>query len=108
MAEEDCDSNDRTNIHDKRKSVEIPVPWSSKLLRIRNYDICVVVLVSGAAITGYFLHGMDGKQTKIVETQQTIIESLNEATYVLTLTPAEREKLDLQMPGSLRKKLKER
>ena len=39
--------------------------------------------------------------------QKAILEAQQETTYVLTLTPEEREKLNLRMPDSLRQKIRQ-
>lgn len=44
----------------------------------------------------------------ILVMQYRIMESISEQTYVLSLSQAERERLNLTMPDSLRKKLKAR
>lgn len=60
--------------------------------------------VAAAATTGEHkvLHGAIDRQTEaIVKSQQ----SQDETTYILTLTQAERERLRVRMPNSLRSKV---
>lgn len=57
------------------------------------------------AITGTNLL-IVGMFTVILVMQWKILESISEQTYVLSLPQVEREKLNLAMPESLRKKIR--
>ena len=80
--------------------------------RVRGHDIIVVVLVVILfSAVGYLVWDHDTKNSdRILELsvgQQRVIEEVSVLTYVMTLTPDERVSLKLNMPESLRKKLRE-
>jgi len=63
-------------------------------------NLVLFSMIVGIALLGY-KHHLDS------ELQLTkIFEAMAENTYVLSLTPQEREKLNIAMPESLRKKLR--
>ena len=80
--------------------------------RVRGHDIIVVVLVVLLFLCiGYLIWDHDHKNTGRIDSlaiaQQQVINEVAALTYVMTLTPDERAHIKLNMPESLRKKLRE-
>lgn len=103
---DDSMDSGRSRPSDRRKMIQIPVPWSTKFLTIRNYDVCFIVLVAMGIIGGYYLKDIQDVQTSILNSQIKVLESLEVQTYVLTLPPEQRDSLNIQMPDALRKKVR--
>lgn len=96
---------------EKRKETEISGPFGLKI-KFRGYDLVTVITVVSLALIAYFL--VDHKsvsatnQEKVVEQLSKQEEALVTMIYVLTLPQEARDKLKLDMPESLRKKLRAR
>ena len=71
----------------------------------------VMLLVICAFGIGYLIYQHDrnsmDSMKHVVDNQRAIIEQFGDMIYVLKLQPSEREKLNLEMPDSVRKKLRE-
>lgn len=93
------------------EELEVNAPGGFKI-RARGYDVIVLLAVAGLTLLGYITwqHTIDEKasKTEIVTTIKQMAESQEELAYIVSLTAAEREKLRLDMPSSLRKRLRDR
>lgn len=71
--------------------------------------VMVLVAVLLCAILGYqaWVHDAAGKERSgnINKQISELKDAINEQTFILTLSPSDREKLRLDMPESLRRKL---
>lgn len=88
----------------RRRSIKIPIPWSSNPIEIRGYDFILIFLVAVIPFGAYFLFEM---KTKGEEAHLQIFQALEVQTYVLSLSQDKRDKLNISMPQSLRKRLHE-
>ena len=70
--------------------------------RARGTDVLVVLLFFALVALGYLHH----YQEEALLTK--LLEAMTENTYVLSLPQAERERLNIVMPDSLRRKLRTR
>lgn len=75
----------------------VTVRAKGKSLSVHVY---IALIVAGLAILGYKHHSQGD------EMLQKILEATTENTYVLSLSQADRERLNLAMPDSLRRKLR--
>lgn len=89
---------------ERRKGISFKLPWGG--IELRGYDVVTVLLCCGLGAFGYKQYDMDVRaQTHYEETKkshQDHQEALQEMIYVLTLSVDQREKLNLQMPNSLK------
>jgi hypothetical protein len=80
--------------------------------------VIIIAIAAGVAVTAYLIHDegmrnvdraadMRASQREIVSGQRQVVESLDANTYVLTLTEAERRALKMDMPESLRRKVRQ-
>lgn len=89
----------------KRRSIKIPVPWSSNPIEIRGYDFILILLVAAVPFGAYFLYEL---KTDSNTAHTKIFEALEVHTYVLSLPQDKRDALNISMPDSLRKKVRNR
>lgn len=78
-----------------------------KVSEHRFLTTIVVLLTFGFLGYVLYLHDQGTKESmaKVIKEVEILQATQSETTYVLTLTPEERQKLDLRMPDSLRKKI---
>lgn len=76
-------------------------------LRGLTVIMSAVLLVVGLVLFGLFLHDRETSRDlkSLLVEQAATTQSMQEFTYVITLTQEKREALRLQMPTSLHKKL---
>ena len=79
----------------------------------QSQQLLVILLIfTVAGGLGYMLweHSQDEKTSKgdIIKAVQKISDSQEELSYITSLTPEDRAKLRLDMPDSLRKRLRDR
>lgn len=96
---------ERRNVEE---SLEVKAPFGS--VKVTGGQLVFVVLaVLLAGILGYqgWIHDASGKERSQVINKQIsdMKDAINEQTFILTLSPADREKLRLDMPESLRRKI---
>lgn len=91
--------------------LEVNAPGGFKI-RARGYDLIVILMAFGVAGIAYLLweHKVDAKaaQAEVTHAVQEVASSQTELSYLMTLTPDERSKLKLEMPESLRKRVRDR
>lgn len=88
----------------------IDLPGGMKV-EVRGISVLLTLLlvaVSAGGVILYF-HEIEDKQFEdgLVQIVREMKDRQTEMNYILTLTPAEREKLKLIMPDSLRKRMRE-
>jgi hypothetical protein len=95
----------------KQEELEIAGPGGLKF-KARGTDIVLLFVAAICIGTAYILweHKTDTKeyQQAMLKTLERVGETQAEFTYVVSLTPAEREKLHIDQPESLRKKIRDR
>lgn len=89
----------------RRRSIKIPVPWSRDPIEIRGYDLIILLVAAAIPFTAYFLHEI---KTNGDAAHNQILDALAVQTYVLSLSQDKREALNISMPESLRKRLRNR
>lgn len=97
-----------SGLENKRREIKFklgPVEVS-----LRGYDILLTLLLCGLVALGttvYFSAETVAKEHRLIsENQERQQEQLAEMVYVLTLSPERREALGLEMPKSLRTRLR--
>jgi len=105
--------DDRSNDRSTDQEVEVTTPAGS--FRARGTDIVALLTLVTIGCGGFILFDASkeirAQQMRIEsymadgnKTQQRVVETQEEMNYILTLTPQQRERLNLQMPESLRRK----
>jgi len=93
------------------QELELDGPGGLKF-RVRGYDFLTLVILGIATGLGWLLWDLRAnaqrEHAEITKTQVVVETSVAEMAYILTLSQAEREKLNLSMPESLRKKARDR
>ena len=93
---------------EEKDGVEIGNKWVSAKATGR-FSIALILAVTVAAISiggiGWHDHETARRYEALHLAVLTLKSAQDESTYVLTLSPADREGLRLQMPESLRRKL---
>ena len=79
--------------------------------RFRGHDVVFLMLIILLfAVTVFLGYEHDTRSEKRIESiiaaQERLVEEVSALTFVMTLSPDERTKLNIAMPDSLRKKLK--
>jgi hypothetical protein len=98
LADYDDTSEPKSN---RRRSIRIKLPWGE--LEIRGYDFLMVILVASLPFGAYFLYEL---KTENDRAHREIVEGLTEQTYVLSLPQDKRDALNIAMPASLKKKIR--
>lgn len=98
---------------DQRKTgIRIPVPWSRDPIEVRGLGTILTLTLVTICLTAYMVWKMSEEVTvahALSVTQHVRLEeAVTEQTYVLSLKQEDREKLNIAMPDSLRKKLRRR
>lgn len=88
----------------------VRLPWKLGSVEVRGVGVLlalVLVLSVGLAVGGV-LHDRDQRRAidEMREQMHRLVEAQQEIAYLLTLTPEQREALRLQMPDSLRRRLR--
>jgi hypothetical protein len=106
---------------DESNEVEVTTPAGK--LRARGTDIISTILAIGVAVVAYAMweHRIDAKADAVViaktlevaqaeqlQALRSVAESQAELSYLMSLTPEQRSKLNLEMPDTLRKRLRNR
>jgi hypothetical protein len=90
------------------ETIEVEGPGGSKV-RASGFTTAALLIACLLAYAGYLHHTANEAQLARIEVQLTrVFEAMSEQTFVLSLSQAEREKLNITMPESLRKKIRER
>lgn len=93
----------------EQESMEVDAPGGFKI-RARGYDILTLIIVVGLVLLGYMFweHRGEAKASQIEVTKavEKVAESQAELSYLISLTPEERSKLKLDMPDSLRRRMR--
>lgn len=88
--------------------ITIPFLGGTKL-EVTGKDVFITAIITGIAITLVVLFDhkdVNANEHKVVAEQvKKLSENLEAHTYVLTLSQERREKINLEMPESLRKKV---
>jgi len=94
---------------EQQDEVEVNGPGGFKI-RARGYDILTLLVVVGIALLGYLFweHKIDAKasQVEIVKAVEKVADSQSELSYLISLTAEERSRLKLDMPESLRRRVR--
>lgn len=92
--------------------IKIPVPWSKDPIEVRGLGTILSLALVAICLTAYMVYQLNEKVTMAnalsVAEHVKIEEVMAEQTYVLTLSAEKREQLNLAMPPSLRRKIRER
>jgi len=103
--------NENGSNEEKRKVTEISGPFGFKI-KFRGYDFVTIINIITLALICYMI--IDHKvisadnQIKVIEALSKQEESMMAMIYVISLSQDKREKLKLEMPDSLRKKMRDR
>src|SRR3990167_4767327 len=111
MVERDSSNSER------RAVLKIPTPWGP--VEVRGISTIMSLVLAAVVLIGYMLYDHDkdtvvrrsvaGTEHKqIIEQSKAVESAIIDLTYVFTLSPEERGKLKLDMPDSLRKRLRDR
>lgn len=80
-------------------------------MTLRGYDVLLTLICCALAGIGVFIYltgqAVADEHKTIVAHQTKQEEIMSEMIYVLTLNPEKREKLQLDMPDTLRKKVRD-
>lgn len=89
--------------------VEVNAPGGFKV-RARGYDILTLIVVVGLVLLGYMFWEHKGEakaaQAEVTKAVEKVADSQNELAYLISLTPEERSRLKLDMPDSLRRRVR--
>ncbi len=106
----------RQEDYSKRKEdgLELSGPYGLKAKFSGDKVVIIVILLAGFFTMVFFLRDSDKQQTErvmairgdIAQKMGAVADQVEEATWVLTLPEAERKALKLDMPYSMRKKLR--
>jgi Na+/melibiose symporter-like transporter len=96
------DCTDIKSPTDRRKSFTLKTPFGT--LDVRGYDIMVIFTIMLGCCMAIFIWFNTKEHAAIFGELMKQTSAIEEQTYVLTLTPEQRNKLDIEMPESLRKK----
>ena len=92
----------------QQDEVEVKTPAGS--IRARGTDLIAIISAIAVGLMVYMQweHRIEAKaaQTEVVNAMQQVADSQSELSYLISLTPDERTKLNLDMPESLRKKIR--
>ena len=99
----------------QQDELEVTGPGGTKI-RARGYDIMVIMVIVGITLLGYVLweHKMEAKagqesmKVEITKSLDKVAQSQEELSYLISLTPEQKAKLNLEMPESLRRRLRDR
>lgn len=103
--------NENGSNEEKRKVTEVSGPFGLKI-KFRGYDLVTIITIVALAFVVYIL--IDHKslssenQAKVVEKLTNQEEAMAAMIYILSLPQDKRDKLKLEMPDSLRKKMRDR
>lgn len=97
---------------DRRKDgVTITLPWGMDI-KIRGLSVISSLTFAAVCVIAYLLwdHRQQTSQEEIemVSAMKNLTKSQLEMNYILTLNADQRQKLDLQMPDSLRERIRDR
>lgn len=96
---------------DEMQEIEAAGPGGIKF-RARGYDIITLVGIIIGVLVAYVLwqHMAESKEQSkvIVDALKQVATSQQELSYMISLTAEERARLKLDMPPSLRERLRER
>lgn len=102
-----------TEYEDRLSGGDVKIGWMG--FRVEGKGRAVIGIVLSAIVIGAFTAGLYAHDRRSEESAQQrahehvqIEERLNEVVYVLTLSQSERERLNLAVPESLRRKQLER
>jgi hypothetical protein len=79
---------------------EVELPWG---VRIRTHSNVLVAIIVVVVMVGF----LAWQHLLLADNQLKLESAMNEMVFVTSLTPEERAKLDIAMPDSLRKKLRD-
>ena len=92
-----------------QEALEVDAPGGFKI-RARGYDILTLIVVVGLVLLGYMFweHKGEAKSSQIEVTKavEKVAESQAELSYLISLSPEERSRLKLDMPDSLRRRMR--
>ena len=99
----------------QQDELEVTGPGGTKI-RARGYDILVIMVIVGITLLGYVLweHKMEARagqqqmEEKVTKSLDKVAQSQEELSYLISLTPEQRARLSLEMPESLRRRLRDR
>ena len=99
----------------QQDELEVAGPGGMKI-RARGYDILVIAVIVGVSLIGYVLYehkgdakaGQETMRTEITKSLDKVSQSQEELSYLISLTPEQRAKLSLEMPDSLRRRIRDR
>lgn len=91
------------------QSDELEVKTPAGSIRTRGTDVIATLAAICVAIGTYILYEHQREtrdaQKEVVSAVQKVAEGQAELSYMLSLTPEERSRLNLEMPASLRRRL---
>lgn len=109
--EGDVDSKKERRIGNQRRELILKLPGGAQLT-VRGYDILVVLLAIAVGVFGYMMienkANAASEHNQIISSMKEQKEALGEMVFILSLSQEQREKLRIEMPISLRRKLNER
>lgn len=90
---------------EKRASqISIPTPWGP--IVVRGLGTILTIGVAGMVLIGSWVWDGKAEHKDITTAVGLVVEQMSEQTYVLSLKPEDREKLNISMPHSLRNKIR--
>ncbi len=103
----------------RRQTIRIPVPWGSGYIEIRGISVITSLTFTVVCMIGVMLYAHENIRDKdedalvmrmdqLSARQQETTEAQRELNYIMTLTPEQRARLNLEMPDSLRKRMRSR
>lgn len=93
----------------EQDALEVDAPGGFKV-RARGYDILTLIVVAGLVLLGYMFweHKDEAKasQVEVTKAVEKVADSQAELSYLISLSPEDRAKLKLDMPDSLRRRMR--
>lgn len=93
----------------EQDALEVDAPGGFKV-RARGYDILTLIIVVGLVLMSYMFWEHKGEakasQVEVTKAVEKVAESQAELSYLISLSPEERSRLKLDMPDSLRRRMR--
>jgi len=94
---------EKSYVNQRANGIKIPTPWGT--FEVRGLGTILTLSLIALCLIAYMTWEGKSEHDKIVSSILQVNETMNEQTYVLSLSTEERANLRITMPASLRAKI---